>query len=67
MLKLYRLENITNEEVIYKLDILNAGFGKVDEFGCWDIDIIQTDAGTYFTFKNFQEGLSVSGVRLALA
>ena len=28
---------------------------------------IQTDAGTYFTSKGFQEGLSVYGVQLTLA
>ena len=31
------------------------------------MEIIQTDAGTNFTSKEFQGGLSVGGVRLALA
>ena len=33
----------------------------------WDMERIQTDAGTNFTPKEFQEGLSACGVRLALA
>ena len=36
-------------------------FGKFDEFGCWDLDQIQTDADMQFTFKEFQEGLFVRG------
>ena len=37
-----------------KIDMFQARFGKVDEFGWLDIEIIQTDAGTYFTSKYFQ-------------
>ena len=40
ILKLYVVENITTEEVIDKLDMFQARFGKVDEFGWWDIEII---------------------------
>ena len=47
-----------------KLDMFQARFGKVDEFGWWDKEIIQTGAGTQFISKNFQEGLSVCGVLL---
>ena len=50
-----------------KLDMIQAKFGKVYEFGWWDMEIIKTDAGTQFTSKEFQEGLYVHGVRLALA
>ena len=32
--KLYGMENITTEEVMDKVDIFQAIFGKVDEF-CW--------------------------------
>ena len=35
--KLYGMENITTEEVIDKLDLFQARFGKVDEFGWWDM------------------------------
>ena len=55
---------IPTEEVMDKLDMFHEIFGKVYEFGWWDMEIIQTDAGTQFTSKDFQEGLSVRGVRL---
>ena len=35
--KLYGMENITTEEVIDKLDLFQARFGKVDEFGWWNM------------------------------
>ena len=35
--KLYGIEIITHEEVMDKLDMFWAWFGKVDEFGWWDI------------------------------
>ena len=56
------MENITTEEVMYKLYIFQGIFGKVDKFGWWDMERIQTDTGTQFTSKKFQEGLSVRGV-----
>ena len=65
--KLYGMENINTEEVMDKLDMFQEIFGKVDEFGWWDMERIKTDADTQFTSKEFQEGLSVRGVRLALA
>ena len=46
--KLYGMENITNEEVMGKLDMFQERFGKVDEFGWWDMDIIQT-----YTLRQF--------------
>ena len=64
--KLYGIENIITEEVIDKLDMFQARFGKVYEFSSWDMEIIQTDAGKQFTFKYFQGDLSVHGVQLAL-
>ena len=48
------MENITTEEVMDKLDMFQARFGKVYEFGWWDIEIIETDAGTKFASKEFQ-------------
>ena len=50
-----------------KLYIFQSIFGKVNEFGWWDMEIIQNDSGTQFTSKEFQEGISVRGVRLELA
>ena len=39
-----------------KIDMFQAIFGKVDEFGWWDMEIIQTNVGTQFTSKEFQKG-----------
>ena len=49
--KLYAMENITTEEVVDKIDIFQARFGKVDEFGWWYMERIQNDADTQFTYK----------------
>ena len=48
------------------LDMFQERFGKLDESGWWDMERIQTDAGTQFTFKEFQEGISVRGLKLSL-
>ena len=61
------MENTTTEEVMDKLNMFQARFEKVDEFGWWDMDRIKTDSETQFTSKEFQEGLYVSGLQLALA
>ena len=53
------MENITSEEVMDKLDMFQTRFGKLYEFGWWDMEIIQTDAGMQFTSKEFQECLSI--------
>ena len=65
--KIYRVENITTEKFMDKLDMFQARFGKVDDFFWWGMEIIQTDAGTQFTHKKFQEGISVHGVQLSSA
>ena len=54
-LKLHGMEKITTEEVMHKLDIFQSGFGKIDEFGWWDLEIISADAGTQFTPTEFEE------------
>ena len=33
--KLYGMENITTEEVMYKLYMFHSRFGKIDQFGWW--------------------------------
>ena len=43
--KLYGMEKITTEEVMEKLDMIQSGFGKIDQFGWWDLEIISADAG----------------------
>ena len=65
--KRFKMENITTKEVMDKLDMFQGRSGKVLEFGWWDMEIIQTDAGAHFTSKEFQEFLSIRGAQLALA
>ena len=65
--KKYGMENITTEKAMDKLYMFQERFGKVDEFGWWDMEIIQTDSDMQFTSNEFQEGLYVRGVLLALA
>ena len=38
-----------------KRDMLQSRFGKIDEFGWWDLEIISADAGTQFTLTEFKE------------
>ena len=45
------MENITTEEIMDKLNMFQSRFGKVDEFGWWYMERIQTEAGTQFTSK----------------
>ena len=35
--KIYGMEKITTEEVMYKLDMFQSRFGKFDQFGWWDL------------------------------
>ena len=35
--KLYSMENITTAEVMDKLDMFQSRFGKIDQFGWWDL------------------------------
>ena len=64
--KLYGMENITNKKVMYKLYMFQSRFVKLDEFGWFYMERIQTYAAVQFTSKEFQENLSVRGVRLLL-
>ena len=36
------------------MDVFQFGFGKIEEFGWWDLEIISGDAGTQFTFTEFK-------------
>ena len=42
-------------------------FGKIDQFGWWDLERISADAGTQFTSTDFKDECQTRGVRLALA
>ena len=46
--ELYVVDKITTEEVIDKLDIFQASFGKIDKFGWWYLEKISYE-GTQFT------------------
>ena len=48
------MEKTTTEEVMDKLDMFQSIFGKIDQFGLWDLDIISADAGTHFTATEFK-------------
>ena len=48
------MEKITTEEVMDKLDMLQSRFGKIDQFGWWDLERISADAGTQFTSMDFK-------------
>ena len=60
------MESINTEEVVDKLDVFQEIFGKLDEFDWWYMEIIQTDSGTQFTPKYFQEGIYVPRLKLSL-
>ena len=52
--KLYGMENITTAEVMDKLDMFQSRFGKINQFGWWDLERISSDAGTQFTLTEFK-------------
>ena len=65
--KLYDMENITTSEVMDKLDMFQSRFGKIDQFGWWDLERISTDVGTQFTSAKFKEECQLRRVCLTLA
>ena len=54
--KLYGMENITTEEVMDQLDMFQSRFGKIDQFGWWDLERISADAGMQFTIPAWASG-----------
>ena len=50
--KLYGMENITTAEVMDKLGMFQSRFGKIDQFGWWDLERISANAGTQFTLPS---------------
>ena len=61
------MEKITTEEVMDKLDMLQSRFGRIDQFGWWDLERISADSGTQFTLTEFKEECQTCGVHLTLA
>ena len=60
------MDKITTKEVMDKLDMFQSRFGKIDQFGWWDLEIISADAGTQFTSMEFKEECQTHGVCLSL-
>ena len=52
---------------MYKLDMFQTRFGKIDKLGWWDLEIISSDAGTKFTLTDFKEECQIHRVCLTLA
>ena len=65
--KLYGMEKITTEEVMEKLDMFQSRFGKIDEFGWWDLENISANSGKKLTSTEFKQECQTSGVNLTLA
>ena len=61
------MEKITTEEVMDKLDMFQSRFGKIDQFGWWDLERVSADAGAQFTLTEFKDECQTRGVRLKLA
>ena len=60
------MEKITTKEVMDKLDMFQSRFGKIEEFGWWDLEIISADSGTQFNSTEFKEEFKTRGFRLTL-
>ena len=60
--KLYGMEKTTGGEVMDKLDMLQSGLGKIDQFGWWDLERISADAGTQFISTEFKDECQTCGV-----
>ena len=56
--KLYGMVRIATEEVVYKLDMFQSKFGKIDVFGWWDLEIMSADAGTQIYFHRLTGRMS---------
>ena len=61
------MEKITTEEVMDKLDMFQSRFGKIDESGWLELEIISGDVGTKFTLTEFKEECQTLRVHLKLA
>ena len=43
------MEKITTEQVMNNMDIFQSIFGKIEEYGWWNLEIISSNAGMQFT------------------
>ena len=50
-----------------KLDMFQSRFGKIDQFGWWDLERISADVGTQFTLTKFKYECQTCGVSFTLA
>ena len=50
-----------------KLNMFQSIFGKIDQFGWWDLERISEDAGTQFTSEEIKDKCQTCGVSLTLA
>ena len=41
----YGMEKVSKEEVMDRMDMFQSRFGKIEEFGWWDLERISADAG----------------------
>ena len=65
--KPYGMEKTTTEYVMDKLDMFQSRFGKIDQFGWCDLEIISADVGMQFTSADFKEECQTRRVCLKLA
>ena len=61
------MKKTTTEEIMDRLDMFQSRFGKIDEFGWWDLERISGDAGTQFSSTDFKQECQYHGVHLTLA
>ena len=61
------MEKITTEKVMDELDMFQSRYGKIEQFGWWDLEIISADAGTQFTSTELKEECQTRGFHLTLA
>ena len=60
------MEKTKTKEVTDKLDMLQSRFGKIDEFGWWDSEIISANVGKQLTYMEFKQEHQTRGVHLEL-
>ena len=60
------MEKITTEEVMDKLDMFQSIFGKMDQFGWWDLERISANTGMQITLTEFKEECQNRRVYLTL-